>query len=134
MAMNVMWDNPEKTVILYTIHGRWTWDELYETLDAGRDLMDNVSHDKVDFIVDMTDCKLLPENALSNFARMANKPHPKSGRMVMAGATSFIRALLNVMGKYKATGVRAQSVLAVQTVDEAREVLAAHRRFDAPTT
>jgi hypothetical protein len=133
MAMNVMWDNPEKTVILYTIHGRWTWDELYETLDAGRELMDTVPHAKVDFIVDMTECKLLPDNALSNFARMTSKPHPKSGRMVMAGATTFIRALLNAMGKYKATGARAQSVLAVQTVDEAREVLAAHRRFDAPT-
>ncbi len=134
MAMNVMWDNPEKTTILYTIHGRWTWDELYQTLDQGRDLMDTVSHDKVDFIVDMTDCKLLPDNALSHFARMSSKPHPKSGRMVMAGATSFIRALLNVMGKYQGTGAQAQTVLAVQTVAEAREVLIAYRNFDAPTT
>jgi hypothetical protein len=133
MAIHISWDDAEKTTILYTIDGRWTWSDLYDALDLGRDLMDSVSHEHVDFIVDMTACKLLPDNALSHFARMSNKPHPKSGRMVMAGATTFVRALLNVMGRYQGTDSRAKAVKAVPTVEEARAVLAAQRREDADT-
>jgi hypothetical protein len=133
MSIHVSWDDAEKTTILYTIDGRWTWNDLYDALDLGRDLMDSVSQEHVDFIVDMTACKLLPDNALSHFARMANKPHPKSGRMIMAGATAFVRALLNVMGRYHGTDVRAKAVKAVATVEEARAVLVAQRRADAET-
>jgi hypothetical protein len=39
--------------------------------------MDTVPHDTVDFIVDMTDCKLL-DNAVA-FRPHVNKPHPKWG-------------------------------------------------------
>jgi hypothetical protein len=133
MAILVNWDDAEKTTLLYTIDGRWTWNDLYDSLDLGRELMDSVSHDSIDFIVDMTNCRLLPDNALSHFSRMSSKPHAKSGRMVMAGATTFVRALLNAMGRYQGTGTRAQAVKAVATVDEARAVLAAQRREDAET-
>ena len=133
MPIYVSWDDAEKTTILYTIDGRWACSDLYDALDLGRELMDSVSHDQVDFIVDMTACKLLPDNALSHFARMSNKPHPKSGRMVMAGATSFVRALLNIMGRYQGTDARAKAVKAVATADEARAILAAQRREDAET-
>jgi hypothetical protein len=133
LAIQVAWDNDEKTTLLYTILGRWTWEELYDALDEGRTFMDSVSHEHVDFIVDMTDCKLLPANALSHFARMSSKPHPKSGRMVMAGATTFVRALLNVLGRYQGSATKAGAVLAVETADEARAVLAAYRGFDAET-
>jgi hypothetical protein len=131
MTILVNWDNAEKTTILYTIHGRWTWEDLYAALDEGRGMMDSVSHDKVDFIVDMTDCKLLPENALSHFARMTNKPHPQNGRMVMAGATTFVRALLNVLGRYQGANENAKAVKAVPTLEEAREVIAAYRQLGA---
>jgi hypothetical protein len=134
VAISVNWDNPEKTVLTYTIHGRWTWEELYAALDEGRNLMDLTSYPHVDFIVDMTDCNLLPANALSHFARMSSKPHPKSGQMVMAGATTFVRALLNVLGRYQGTGVRAQAVMAVQTLDEARAVLEVYRGGNAPSS
>ena len=133
MTIHVNWDDAEKTTILYTIDGRWTWSDLYDALDTGRDLMDAVSHEHVDFIVDMTNCKLLPDNALSHFARVSNKPHVKSGHMIMAGATTFVRALLNAMGRYQGTGSRAKSVNAVATVEEARAILAAQRREDAGT-
>ncbi len=133
MSIQVNWDDAEKTTLLYTIDGRWTWDDLYDSLDLGRDMMDSVSHERIDFIVDMTACRLLPDNALSHFSRMASKPHSKSGRMVMAGATTFVRALLNAMGRYQGTGTRATAVKAVPTVEEARAVLAALRREDAET-
>src|SRR5437016_4023177 len=133
MTIHVTWDDLEKTTILYTINGRWTWSDLYDALDIGRDLMDSVSHEHVDFIVDMTKCKLLPDNALSHFARVSNKPHDKSGHMIMAGATTFVRTLLNAMGRYQGTGSRAKSVKAVPTVEEARVILAAQRREDAGT-
>jgi hypothetical protein len=131
MTILVNWDNAEKTTILYTIHGRWTWEDLYDALDKGRGMMDSVSHEKVDFIVDMSDCKLLPDNALSNFARMTNKPHPKNGRMVMVGATTFVRALLNMLGRYQGANDNAKAVKAVPSVEEARNVIAAYRQQDA---
>ncbi|MEO8610745.1 MAG: hypothetical protein ABI690_22800 [Chloroflexota bacterium] len=133
MAIHVSWDDAEKTTIMYTIDGRWTWSDLYDALDLGRDLMDSVSHEHIDFIVDMTSCKLMPDNALSHFARMSNKPHPKSRHMVMAGATSFVRALLNIMGRYQGTDARAKAVSAVATVEEARALLAAQQQDNAET-
>ena len=133
MSIHTRWDDAEKTTILYTIDGHWTWSDLYDALDLGRDMMDSVSHEHIDFIVDMTACKLLPDNALSNFARMSNKSHPKSNRMVLAGASTFVRALLNAMGRYQGTDGRAKVVKAVATVQEARAVLAASRQDDAET-
>lgn len=128
MSIQVSWGNAEQTIILYTINGRWTWEQFYDAISQGRTMMESVAHPRVDFIVDMTRGKLLPGNALPQFARMSNNHHSKSGRMVIVGATGFIHALLNILGKHQQKTLR--MIMAVQSLDDARDLLTVQQIFD----
>jgi hypothetical protein len=133
MTIHVTWDNTEQTIILYTVNGHWTWGELTEALAQGRALMDSVSHERVDFIVDMTDGNTLPSITLYHFTRLSQAPHPKSGLMVMTGVAPVIRALLDLLGRYQGVGARARAIMTATTIEEARAVLATLRREDTET-
>lgn len=133
MTIHVTWDNAEQNTILYTVNGHWTWDELTEALGQGRALMDSVSHERIDFIVDMTDGNTLPSITLYHFTRLSQAPHSKSGLMVMTGVAPFIRALLDLLGRYQGVGARAKAIMTVATLEEARAVLAAQPKEDTET-
>jgi hypothetical protein len=122
MGITIAWDDAERTTLIYTIDGRWTWDEFYNTIYQAREMMENVPHAQVHSIVDISNGKLFPANALSHFARMSTARHPKTGMMVMVGMGSFVRALMNMLNGYKQHSTN--RIRVAQTLDEARSILA----------
>ncbi len=131
MSIIVDWDDAEKTTILYTISGRWMWEEFHEAIKQGRNMMDSVTHQQVDSIVDMSRGHLLPQNALSNFSRMADHSHPKMGLMILAGTNTFVQALLTILTRSQ--NALAGKIAAAPNVAKAREMLAARRDSGALT-
>jgi hypothetical protein len=129
MSIVVSWDNPEKTAIVYTITGRWTWDEFYEALQQERAMLEAEAGERVNFIVNMEQGRMLPDNALSHFARMPKSSHRKAGMMVLVGAGGFVQALMNILGRYP--GTAAQKIVAVPNMEAARAFLAQHEHENA---
>jgi hypothetical protein len=125
MGIRIEWDDDNKIAIRYTAEGRWTWDDFYQATNLSREMMDSVPHEQVDYIVDMSKGGFLPQNAMSQLGRVSRSRHAKAGRLVLVGTNAFIKALVNVMAKVNARS--ATNMYVVDTLDEARLVLAAHR-------
>ena len=121
MTIHVDWDNPEQTTLLWTVAGRWTWQESSDAIAKAWAMMESSPLPLVDSIVDMRHGNLVPDNALSNFSRTLSNAHPKTGFIVMAGMPPFIQALLNVYIRSQRASKR--KISAVKTLEEARSIL-----------
>ena len=69
MAINVTWDNEEKTILRFTYEGPWDWEEFYASMAEGYAMMDAVGC-KVDHIYDISNSPMLPKNAICARAGM----------------------------------------------------------------
>lgn len=96
MTIRVEWDNAEKTAILFSYHGPWTWDEFFETADQGDALAATVSH-PVHHIYDVTESSSMPSGALAQFRNLRNRPTVNPGRRVLVGASPFIMTITQMM-------------------------------------
>lgn len=59
MAVAVRWSNSEKTIVIYDIEGRWTWEEFYPAYHEAIAMELSVTH-RVDVIMNMHNANLLP--------------------------------------------------------------------------
>jgi hypothetical protein len=96
MSVSVEWANPEKTVIYFRVTQPWTWEDYYTATDESWEMIHTVDH-IVDFIVDLTNTKLVPSNAMSHLKRRATRYHPHKGMAVMVGVSSFMQVIINMM-------------------------------------
>jgi hypothetical protein len=126
MGIDIKWDNEEKTIILTTYSGLFTWDEFEAMSRETESLLESVDHE-VDILAGLEDL-VIPKDALANFPKIAQAPyftHPRVGLTVFFGASHFARTLLDLFGKvYNA----AASMVTVPTLEEAYEVIAEHRQ------
>ncbi|MFN8376170.1 MAG: hypothetical protein U0694_25260 [Anaerolineae bacterium] len=101
MGVQVQWDNPEKTILRYDMSGKWTWDRFFNAYEAGKALMNTVSH-KVNFILNPTDeisRAYTPPNAMSHMISIGRKAHPMAGKTVSISNNTFTRVLLQMVSK-----------------------------------
>src|SRR5262245_31606370 len=116
LTIKVAWDNPEKTALLWTVEGRWTWDESDEAIAKYFAMADSVPHEWIDSIVDMSRGHLLPENVVSRFSRTLNTMHPKTGLIVMVWLSPFALSLLRVVITIQRKATK--KIILVKTLDE----------------
>ncbi|MBZ0287197.1 MAG: hypothetical protein K8I30_06250, partial [Anaerolineae bacterium] len=92
MPVTYKWDNSEKTVICYRVEGRWSWEEIYQTLEWSRRLWHSVSH-VVDIIVDMTASSAFPADNILGHLRniMSYYDSTRVGNTAIVGATDYFR-------------------------------------------
>lgn len=96
MSLSITWHS--STVILYTLQGKWTWDQMYSGIDTCYEMMDSVSH-PVATIFDAREANGLPPNALTNLRNLNRRRHVNSGKVVVIGLSAFHRVILNTFAK-----------------------------------
>ena len=97
MATSVRWFDSERTVFLLTFEGKWTWEELYETVSEIHKMGDSVPHETWG-IVSLVDGAVLPQYALSNFRRMTtNSPHERTQGFAIVLSSSFLQAIAKAL-------------------------------------
>jgi len=102
----------------------WTWDNLYEAIQAVDDLLVSAPH-RVDLIVDVReglripgDFKAIARDLLANPA-----PRPNEGTKVIVGANGFMRLLYNGVRKIYAHRLGERRLLFTDTVEEAQALI-----------
>lgn len=128
MPVTAAWDNADKTCILMTYIGAWTWDEIYQVTDEIKLLMEEVRH-KVDIIQDWSRSTSIPPNGLSHAKNLIDKRHPRTGTIVLVGVNSVFMALWNVLGKLYGFIIRKYPFYFAHSIEEAREILARQGSF-----
>lgn len=125
MAIQVVWDNPEKKIIRYIYDGRWTWEDLARAREIVHEMLDTVDY-RVGIIVDVHKSTMLPNGALTRarqMARVTPKSHKNEGSTVIVGADTLIRSLFEMFRKIYSTLSGNIAVTFVSSLDEAREIL-----------
>lgn len=125
MPATVTWSNEQHTTIYYHLTEPWIWDDFYAIIAEGREmrLRENIS--VVDIVIDATEIRRIPQGALTQISMMGrrdsiNGPHVR--RIVVVGATPFLRSLLSMVGQVAPKfGNR---VRMVKTLEEAERALA----------
>jgi hypothetical protein len=90
MSVHLDWANQEKTAILCSLVGRWTWGEIDDALKAGGSLLESVDH-AVDVICDVTRMSILPPDVISRVKSHYLGLSPKFGRLIIVGADANLR-------------------------------------------
>ena len=90
------WDDPAKTIICYTFHDPWTWDE-YDATNPKRDKMFRETDQIIDIILDFRKGKQLPPKAMTHMRKVATWDSPKRGVVVIIGVHSMLGLLANIM-------------------------------------
>lgn len=121
MGIRVSWDEQYTHIIHLTVTGAWLWDEFYTAMNLMHKEMDASPHGKIDFIVDMREGQILPQNILTRMQQVSTHHHPKSGTMVVVGAGAFATMLFSIMAKLLPQ--RMQYVHLVDTTDEAYTII-----------
>jgi|SRR5512133_272689 hypothetical protein len=119
MPIRAEWDNDDKTIVVWTFEGHWTWDDYRNTQLESIAMMNTVEH-AVDVIADVTHANLLPSNAFSNYKRLAALAAPNRRRVVVITGNFFMKTMTETYNKLFGE----TAFIFANSLDEAREILA----------
>jgi hypothetical protein len=128
MAIQVAWGNYDRTVVLYTFDGAWTWQEFFAAIDIARRLARTVDH-PVKEIIDMTNADdipsyiTLPLNAMNNMKLLIHSVHSSECEVLVVGIKPLVKALWETF-RAVASPKLATNVCFVKTLEEAYRMAA----------
>lgn len=128
MAVEILWDNDEKTILRYQVNGRWTWDEFWSAFNQSLRMTDEVDH-MVDFIFGDADIAIrsLPPGLLTQLGAVVRRRHPRAGTTVfLASERSSVRTVWYRLAIKMYPRIGEKYAFAT-TLDEARALLAERR-------
>jgi hypothetical protein len=121
--IELLWDNPERTIIRFVFKPGWGWIDLYRSFEQSNTMAGTVNH-MVHEILDIRNASLLPNGGLTQFKKIyANPKHPNTGRTVIVGANSFIKALANMGIKLSSVSDDHWDMLFANSLEHAYELL-----------
>lgn len=128
MTIQVGWGNPQKSFILYSFDGAWTWHEFYAAIDIAQRLSSTVTHE-VGAIIDMTSADDLPSSISLGINIMSHAKktllyyaQSSDGPVIIVGAKPLIKALWDTFRAVSGPKVVA-NVRFVRTMEEAHQLL-----------
>lgn len=93
------WYDPDKTVLRFTVSGRWTWGDLHRQLKRATLWLD--THDRsVSAVIDLRGGERLPAGIVGHVRSLPNSyVHPRADRrMILLGVPDDVRAILRADG------------------------------------
>ncbi len=121
MTLKAEWANPEKTIILQTLEGDWTLNDVFSLMENADQMISEVDH-KVDLIADLTTTHFTKFNLLSTLGRVQrSNQSPNMGRIAVVNANHYLKTLTHVAAKV--TPRATDNIVFVDTVEEAFTVL-----------
>ena len=123
MAVEVIWGNAEKTLVIYRFEGAWTWEEFFAGERESRRLLSTVEH-KVNLLLNFLPSTIrLPDNAVANFRRAAQTIHPNRGNILIVNRhTHLAQMVVNILRNFSRI---ADAVYIVDNLEEAYAILGA---------
>lgn len=127
MAIQVSWGNLEKTFILYTFDGAWTWQEFHAANDIARRLASTVTH-PVKEVIDWSAGDDLPSqgtlrlNVMSHVKSFIRYAHDTDCQVILVATKPLLKALLDTFRAISNPGM-VSNLCFVKTMDEAYELL-----------
>jgi len=124
MPITVAWDNEAHTAIYTNFDGKWAWDDYYPITQEMTRMMDGVDH-SVDIIAHLQSAHF-PGRAITQLGpASAYLRHPRTGQVVVVGAHTFVRMLVDTFSRIYSD--RARKFFFASSLEEARALLVRQR-------
>jgi hypothetical protein len=121
MPIHVSWGSAQKTYTIFRFEGKWTWDEYHAAVAAGYELVKDCPY-TVNILIDMSDCRLFPQNLISHFGSSMSQPPKAFDLAVIVTASRFIEVLATTIERLY--GKQQTRFRVVRTIDRAHELFA----------
>jgi hypothetical protein len=124
MDIQVTWDDSAHTILIWSIHGLWEWDDIYAAAERSALLRQSVDH-PVSVIIDVSEAAPLRPDTLRH-TRRALGLNPEGREMVViVGSSHFVESIVEIFRKMNLT--LADHVQHTPTVEQARRLIAQRR-------
>lgn len=128
MGISVNWLDENRSIVLWEVEGKWTWDDYRQAQSHADALVRDIAY-KVDVILDFTENRSLPFNILSQMRFERPQQPEKRGRVVIVGASPFVIKMMDLL--YTVNPNLGDRFFTAATLDEARRRLTEARVRDA---
>ncbi len=118
MPVTLEWGNTEKTLLNVNFEGKWTWDDVYKSLDEIYGLLGSVDH-KVNTVFDFTRSASIPMNALTHLRATNRTVHSNQALVILVGLNLFMTKLIDIFVRVYDGFARKSDVLVFSTHEEA---------------
>jgi len=124
--MTVDWLDRDQHILLWTVEGKWSWEQFDATFDDAAQSIREVAPERADTISLMVKAGTPPSNALAH-VRQATMRAPANWKLtVIVGGGPLVKALLG-MGM-KIDRKLGEKYALADSLDDALALIAAHRR------
>lgn len=103
MGYDVQWLGDDKRIILIRFELVWTWDEVFEVIEAIHTMMESVDR-KTCTIWDLTNIATLPANTLKNLKRANELYHLLSWYSALVGMPRVFKPIYQVYERLQGFG------------------------------
>lgn len=94
MAVRVEWDSEDRHAIIWTLVGRWTWDEYAAAWSEMIDMLDT-AEGKPDILFDVRHMTMLPADVITRLKKDYLNIPPRAGRMLSVGVDAQLQLFWN---------------------------------------
>ncbi len=98
MSFVVEWDNDEHTVIRTVYGDSFAWQDAFAAQHEVNKMMDTTASE-VCSILDLSQVKRLPPDAIRNIRNLIAQAHPRTDYTILVGMNPFVRTMENTVGK-----------------------------------
>jgi hypothetical protein len=130
MPIEMTWADTEKTILIGTFTGDWTWQDYINTVPTVIEMLQGLEH-RIDNIMDMRESGPIPQGlALMNFHRSDRATHyANTGIIVIVGANSIMHGLVSALAM---TNPERSPRLFAESMEEAIALIQTDRKTNKP--
>lgn len=95
MGVQVEWLDNRQRIIVFTVSGKWKWDELFASIETCHRMIAEVDT-TVRTIFDVSHMMGWPLNPLENMKRANKFYHPRSSTVAIVGVSRFLQSIVTL--------------------------------------
>lgn len=133
MGIELYWDNDEQTIMLCEFGARWTWEEMFSTLDTIKKVTEKRS-EVIGAIIDLSQGIHIPGGSLFSVEarekglKMLRMSEGGKGPMVIVGGGGFFKTLMGAFQMISTDRNLSNDIYFADTVEQARSIMARRLR------
>lgn len=97
MPIKMEWLDDSKRVILWTIEGQWTLDEMHECYSIGDKMCLDVPENTVNALIDLSHSSKIPNNIFSALSTRARTGAPNYDMAVVVSNNSMVKVFASTL-------------------------------------
>lgn len=95
MGIRIDWLNDEKRIIVFTVTGKWKWQDMFDAIELCHQMMDSVDY-PVRTLFDVSHTMGWPANPLANMRKTTEYVHPRSSTVAIVGVGGLLQSIIDL--------------------------------------